>query len=41
MTNLGISRLLVSKVLNHLESGITTVYDRHPYDAKKRLALHA
>jgi integrase len=41
MTSMGISRLVVSKVLNHVESGITAVYDRHSYDAEKRAALDA
>ena len=31
----------VSKILNHVESGVTSVYDRHSYDAEKRLALDA
>ena len=39
MTSMGISRLVVSKILNHAESGITAVYDRHSYDAEKRQAL--
>lgn len=39
MTGIGISRLLVSKILNHVESGITAVYDRHGYDGEKRAAL--
>lgn len=39
MTGLGIPRLVVSKVLNHVESGITAVYDRHSYDSEKRQAL--
>jgi integrase len=38
-TGLGISRLVVSKILNHVENGITAVYDRHSYDAEKRGAL--
>jgi integrase len=41
MTGMGISRLVVSKLLNHVESGITRVYDRHSYDAEKRQALDA
>src|SRR5215470_12587419 len=41
MTGMGISRLVVSKVLNHVESGITAVYDRHSYDVEKRAALVA
>ena len=36
MTGMGISRLVVSKILNHVETGITAVYDRHAYDAEKR-----
>jgi integrase len=32
MTGMGISRLVVAKILNHAESGITAVYDRHSYD---------
>ena len=39
MTSMGTSRLVVSKILNHVESGITAVYDRHSYDAEKREAL--
>ncbi len=29
----------MSKNLNHVESGITAVYDRHSYDPEKRHAL--
>jgi integrase len=39
MTSMGFSRLVVSKILNHVESGITAVYDRHSYDSEKRQAL--
>jgi integrase len=39
MTSMGISRLVVSKILNHVERGVTAVYDRHSYDAEKRQAL--
>lgn len=39
MTSLGINRLVVSKILNHVETGVTAVYDRHGYDAEKRHAL--
>lgn len=38
---LGIPRLVVSKILNHAEKGVTAVYDRHSYDSKKRQALDA
>jgi integrase len=41
MTSMGISRLVVSKILNHAEVGVTKVYDRHSYDAEKREALEA
>jgi len=41
MTSMGISRLTVAKVLNHVERGVTAVYDRHSYDAEKRQALDA
>lgn len=40
MTSLGIARLTVSKILNHAESGVTAVYDRHSYDAEKCSALN-
>jgi integrase len=39
MTGMGISRLVVSKILNHVERGVTAVYDRHSYDKEKRQAL--
>ncbi len=39
MTSMGVSRLVVSKILNHVESGVTAVYDRHSYDEEKRQAL--
>ena len=39
MTGMGVSRLVVGKILNHVEQGITRVYDRHSYDKEKRDAL--
>jgi integrase len=39
MTGMGIPRLVVSKILNHIERGVTAVYDRHSYDREKRQAL--
>jgi integrase len=39
MTGIGVSRLVVGKILNHAERDITAVYDRHSYDADKRDAL--
>ncbi len=41
MTRMDISRLVVSKILNHAENGVTAVYDRHSYDLEKRQALEA
>ena len=38
---LGFPRFVVGQVLNHVERGITRVYDRHTYDREKRQALHA
>jgi hypothetical protein len=34
-----VPRLVVSKILNHVETGVTAVYDRHGYDLEKRAAL--
>jgi len=39
MTKAGHNRLTVSKVLNHVEGGVTAIYDRHSYDKEKRQAL--
>jgi integrase len=39
MTGMGVPRLTVSKILNHVEPGVTAVYDRHSYDKEKREAL--
>jgi len=41
ITGMGISRLVVSKILNHVERSITAVYDRYSYDKEKRHALDA
>jgi integrase len=41
MTGMGISRLVVSRILNHAEPGVTAVYDRHSYDFEKCAALDA
>jgi integrase len=41
MASMGIPRLVVGKILNHAEPGVTRVYDRHSYDAEKRQALDA
>lgn len=39
MAGSGTPRLVISKVLNHVETGVTAVYDRHSYDNEKRTAL--
>ncbi len=39
MGRLGVNRLVISKLLNHVESSVTSVYDRHAYDTEKRIAL--
>lgn len=41
MAGAGVPRLVIAKVLNHVETGVTAVYDRHGYDAEKRGALDA
>jgi integrase len=41
MTSMGFPRLVVAKILNHIEPGVTRVYDRHSYDTEKRQALEA
>ncbi|RUQ81528.1 tyrosine-type recombinase/integrase [Legionella septentrionalis] len=39
ITSMGIPRLVVSKILNHVETTVTAVYDRHGYDNEKLNAL--
>ena len=41
MTELSISRLVVSKILNHSDGSITGVYDRYEYGPEQRRALEA
>ena len=40
MAGMGIPRLVVKKVLNHAESDVTAIYDRHSYDGEKRKTLN-
>lgn len=40
MTGMGVPRLVVAKILNHVEPGVTAVYDRHSYDVEKKQALN-
>ena len=39
MASAGVPRLVIGKVLNHVELGVTAVYDRHSYDEEKSRAL--
>jgi integrase len=39
MASMGISRFAIGRVLNHVETSVTAVYDRHSYDREKRQAL--
>ena len=39
MASAGIERFVIGRVLNHVELGVTKVYDRHSYDDQKRRAL--
>ena len=41
LARLGVDRVVISKVLNHAESEVTAIYDRHRYDAEMRRALDA
>jgi integrase len=39
LASMGIPRLVIARILNHVETGVTAVYDRHSYDREKREAL--
>jgi len=39
LARLGVDRVVIAKVLNHAESEVTAIYDRHRYDREKRRAL--
>ena len=41
MASMGLSRLVVGKILNHAERGVTAIYDRATYDSEKRKALNS
>lgn len=41
MTSMGFPRLVIAKILNHADTGVTAVYDRSSYDIEKRQALAA
>jgi integrase len=39
MRSIGVDRLVVSKLLNHAEAGITRIYDRYSSDPEKAAAM--
>lgn len=39
MARLGVDRITISKLLNHAEGGVTSIYDRHSRDPEKRIAV--
>ena len=39
IASMGTDRLTLSKILNHVETGVTSVYDRATYDGPKKAAL--
>jgi integrase len=41
MGRLGVSRFIIGRVLNHADSSVTGIYDRHEYVEEKRKALNA
>ena len=41
MASAGVQRVVIGKILNHAEPGVTAIYDRFGYDAEKRIALEA
>jgi hypothetical protein len=41
MASMGVPRLVIARILNHAESGVTAVHDRYGYDREKREALEA
>ena len=41
MASIGVPRFVIARILNHVETGVTAVYDRHSYDREKREALES
>jgi hypothetical protein len=39
MARLGVAKATISRVLNHAEGGVTSLYARHSYIDEKRAAL--
>lgn len=40
MTGLGVTRLTLSKILNHSDPSVTAIYDKWSYDPEKRAAMN-
>jgi integrase len=41
MASIGVSRVVIGRILNHADRSITGIYDRYGYDAEKRASLAA
>jgi hypothetical protein len=41
MAGMGVPWVAIAKILNHVEWGVTRVYDRHSHDKQKQEALYA
>ena len=41
MASMGTLPLVISRILNHKEGGITQIYNRYSYDKEKREAMEA
>jgi integrase len=39
MSSFGVERFIISRILNHTERNVTTIYDRYSFDKEKRRAL--
>jgi len=39
MASIGVSRVVIGRILNHADRSITGMYDLYSYDAEKRAAL--
>lgn len=39
LARIGVDRVVISKLLNHSEGGVTSIYDRHARDPEKRVAM--
>lgn len=39
LSALGVPRVVIMKILNHVDPSVTAIYDRHGYEAEKRVAL--